>query len=92
MGGSESTGPGAATARRMRLVTRCENGSCGDRTAPAEAAVPLIGRTLAPETVAEMALAAMRENRLYVITHDEGLEPLRRRFQRMEQAILERKP
>lgn len=58
---------------------------------PAEAAVTLIGRTLAPETVAEMALAAMRENRLYVITHDEGLEPLRRRFQRMEQAILERK-
>jgi NAD(P)-dependent dehydrogenase (short-subunit alcohol dehydrogenase family) len=58
---------------------------------PAEAPV-LIGRTLAPETVAEMALAAIRENRLYVITHDEGLEPLRRRFQRMEQAILERKP
>jgi NAD(P)-dependent dehydrogenase (short-subunit alcohol dehydrogenase family) len=57
-----------------------------------EAAVQLIGRTLAPETVAEMVLAAVRDNRLYVITHDEGLEPLRRRFQRMEQAVLERKP
>ena len=58
----------------------------------AEPAVTLIGRTLAPETVAEMALAAIRDNRLYVITHEEGLEPLRRRFQRMEEAILERKP
>lgn len=59
---------------------------------PPDAPLPLIGRTLAPETVADMALAAIRENRLYVITHDEGLEPLRRRFQRMEQAVLERKP
>ena len=50
-----------------------------------------MGRTLPPETVAEMALSAIRDNRLYVITHDEGLEPLRRRFQRMEQAIVERK-
>ena len=44
------------------------------------------------ETVAEMALDAIRGGRLYVITHDEGLEPLRRRLQRMEQAILERQP
>jgi NADP-dependent 3-hydroxy acid dehydrogenase YdfG len=27
---------------------------------------------------------------LYVITHDESLEPLRRRFQRLEQAIRDR--
>jgi NAD(P)-dependent dehydrogenase (short-subunit alcohol dehydrogenase family) len=54
--------------------------------------VTLIGRTLAPETVAQMVLAAIRNNRLYVITHAEGLEPLRRRFQRMEQAILEQTP
>jgi hypothetical protein len=33
---------------------------------------------------------AIRHNRLYVITHEEGLEPLRRRFERMERAILER--
>ena len=53
--------------------------------------VELIGRYLAPEEVAAMVLDAIRADRLYVITHDEGLEPLRRRFQRMEHAILERK-
>ena len=37
-----------------------------------------------------MVLAAVRANRLYVITHDESLEPLRRRFQRLEQAIRDR--
>jgi hypothetical protein len=30
---------------------------------------------------------AIRANRLYVITHAEGLEPLRRRFDRMVRAI-----
>ena len=53
--------------------------------------VELMGRTLAPETVAAMTVAAIREDRLYVITHDEGLEPLRRRFERLEQSILDRK-
>ncbi len=53
--------------------------------------VELIGRYLVPEAVAEMVLAAIRANELYVITHDEGLEPLRRRFARMEQAIRARK-
>ena len=54
--------------------------------------VTLIGRTLAPEAVAEMVLAAIHDNRFYVITHEESLDPLRRRFQRIEQAVLERKP
>jgi NAD(P)-dependent dehydrogenase (short-subunit alcohol dehydrogenase family) len=53
--------------------------------------VELIGRTLAPAAVAEMVLAAIRTNRLYVITHEEGLEALRRRHERLEQAILETK-
>ncbi len=53
--------------------------------------VELIGRYLAPDAVAEMVLAAIRTNELYVITHDEGLEPLRRRYERMEQAIRARK-
>ena len=44
----------------------------------------LIGRTLAPEEVAARTLAAVRAGELYVITHDEALEPLRRRFQRLE--------
>jgi len=54
--------------------------------------VELMGRTLPPETVAEMVVNAIRDNRLYVITHDEGLDPLRRRFQRLEQDLLARKP
>jgi NAD(P)-dependent dehydrogenase (short-subunit alcohol dehydrogenase family) len=52
--------------------------------------VELIGKSLAPEAVAAMVLAAIRANQLYVITHDEGLEPLRRRFARMERSILDR--
>ena len=53
--------------------------------------VELIGRTLAPTVVAEMVLAAIRANRLYVITHEEGLEALRRRHERLEHAVLETK-
>ncbi|HEV8441401.1 MAG TPA: SDR family NAD(P)-dependent oxidoreductase [Methylomirabilota bacterium] len=49
--------------------------------------IELIGRTLTPAHVAERVLRAIIANRLYVITHEEGLEPLRRRFQRMERAI-----
>ncbi|MBI4636408.1 MAG: SDR family NAD(P)-dependent oxidoreductase [Candidatus Rokubacteria bacterium] len=49
--------------------------------------VELMGRTLEPEAVAAMALAAIRENRLYVVTHEEGLDAIRRRFQRIEQAV-----
>jgi NAD(P)-dependent dehydrogenase (short-subunit alcohol dehydrogenase family) len=53
--------------------------------------VALMGRTLAPAVVAEMVLSAIRANRLYVITHEEGLEALRRRHERLEQAVLETK-
>src|SRR5262245_25911045 len=53
--------------------------------------VELIGRSLSPEAVAEMVLAAIHANELYVITHDESLEPLRRRFERMERSILDRR-
>jgi NAD(P)-dependent dehydrogenase (short-subunit alcohol dehydrogenase family) len=63
-----------------------------ERPAPAAEPVELMGRTLAPETVAAMVLDAIHGDRLYVITHEEGLDPLRRRFARMEQSILERKP
>jgi hypothetical protein len=51
--------------------------------------VELIGRSLTPEHVADRVLRAVLDNRLYVITHPEGLEPLRRRFARMEKAIEE---
>jgi NAD(P)-dependent dehydrogenase (short-subunit alcohol dehydrogenase family) len=53
--------------------------------------VELMGRTLAPAAVAEMVLSAIHANRLYVITHEEGLEALRRRHERLEQAVLETK-
>src|SRR5262245_17615061 len=43
--------------------------------------VDLIGRSLEPEHVAERVLRAIRANRLYVITHEEGLPALRRRFE-----------
>lgn len=52
--------------------------------------VTLIGRTLTPEEVAEQTLDAMRAGELYIITHEDGLGPLRRRFQRLEAAILRR--
>ncbi|MBI4611569.1 MAG: SDR family NAD(P)-dependent oxidoreductase [Candidatus Rokubacteria bacterium] len=55
---------------------------------PGREPVELMGRTLKPEEVAEQVIAAIRRNQLYVITHREGLEPLRRRFQRMEETIL----
>ena len=50
----------------------------------------LIGRTLDPDDVAAQTLTAVRTGALYVITHDEALEPLRRRFQRLEDAIRRR--
>jgi NAD(P)-dependent dehydrogenase (short-subunit alcohol dehydrogenase family) len=50
----------------------------------------LIGRTLDPDDVAAQTLAAVRTGALYVITHDEALEPLRRRFQRLENAVRRR--
>ena len=53
--------------------------------------IELIGRYLPPEHVAERVLRAIYANRLYVITHEEGLTPLKRRFERMAQAIEENK-
>lgn len=55
---------------------------------PRSEPVQLMGRTLTPEEVAEQVVTAIRRNQLYILTHPEGLDPLRRRFQRLEQAIL----
>jgi NAD(P)-dependent dehydrogenase (short-subunit alcohol dehydrogenase family) len=63
------------------------------RSAPGPAGsgeVTLIGRTLDPDEVAAQTLAAVRAGALYVITHEEALEPLRRRFQRLEDAVRRR--
>ena len=81
-----------AVDTRINVSERNRPAALANQDSSVETPVTLMGRTLSPETVAKMALSAIRDNRLYVITHDEGLEPLRRRFQRMEQAILERKP
>ena len=52
--------------------------------------VELIGRYLAPDAVADLVLGAIQSNELYVITHDEALEPLRRRAERLERALRSR--
>ena len=78
---------GVATA--IRRSDRNRPAHLRSEAGPAGSEVALIGRTLAPDQVADMVVAGIRANRLYVITHPESLEPLRRRFQRMEQAIQE---
>jgi hypothetical protein len=50
-----------------------------------------MGRTLDAAAVADMVVDAIRTNRLYVITPEEGLEALRRRHERLEQALLQPK-
>jgi NAD(P)-dependent dehydrogenase (short-subunit alcohol dehydrogenase family) len=75
-------------ATRIRQAGR--NRPAGLRNAPGGpegTEMTLIGRTLDPDAVAAQTLAAVRRGSLYVITHDEALEPLRRRFQRLEDAI-----
>ncbi len=52
--------------------------------------IQLLGRTLPPENVADLVVAAIRGNRLYVIPHEESLDAIRKRFQRIERAILDR--
>jgi len=79
-------------ATRIRTSDRNRPGHLRDAAARRTAPVTLDGSTLEPPPVAEMVLAAILENRLYVITHPESLEPIRRRFHRIERAILEQKP
>jgi NAD(P)-dependent dehydrogenase (short-subunit alcohol dehydrogenase family) len=79
-------------ATRIRASDRNRPLHLRNERAEAAAPVALDGDTLAPGVVAEMVLSAILENRLYVITHHEALEPIRRRFQRIERALLEQKP
>jgi NAD(P)-dependent dehydrogenase (short-subunit alcohol dehydrogenase family) len=76
---------------RIRDSERNRPAGLRNERTPAAAPVELIGRYLAPEQVADMVLAAIHANQLYVITHDESLEPLRRRFARIERAIVDRR-
>jgi NAD(P)-dependent dehydrogenase (short-subunit alcohol dehydrogenase family) len=76
---------------RIRDSERSRPAALRNEGGAAAPAVELIGRSLAPEVVAAMVLDAVRRGELYVITHDEGLEPLRRRFERMQQSMLARR-
>jgi NAD(P)-dependent dehydrogenase (short-subunit alcohol dehydrogenase family) len=77
---------GIRDAERMRPATL--RNPAGPHPAPVE----LIGRTLTPDEVAAQTVAAVRAGELYVITHDEALEPLRRRAQRLDAAVPRRRP
>ena len=77
---------GVKTAIRQSARNRPDGlRNAGDPDSGGE--VDLIGRYLEPAHVAERVLRAIVANRLYVITHDEGLTPLRRRFERMAEGI-----
>jgi len=49
--------------------------------------VELMGATLSAAEVASKVVRAIYGDELYVITHDESLTPIRKRFQRIERAI-----
>jgi len=78
-------------ATQIRASERNRPADLRNESASMPEPVELLGRTLAPETVAEMVLSAIHANRLFVITHEESLEPLRRRAERLEQAVRETK-
>jgi NAD(P)-dependent dehydrogenase (short-subunit alcohol dehydrogenase family) len=78
---------GVATA--IRQSERSRPAHLRSPAAPRGEPVTLMGRTIEPDEVAGQVLRAIRANRLYVITHEEGLEPLRKRFERMERAVRE---
>jgi NAD(P)-dependent dehydrogenase (short-subunit alcohol dehydrogenase family) len=78
-------------ATRIRASDRNRPAHLRNETTRQASPVTLDGDTLAPAPVAEMVLSAILENRLYVVTHHEALEPIRRRFQRIERAVLAQK-
>jgi NAD(P)-dependent dehydrogenase (short-subunit alcohol dehydrogenase family) len=77
-------------ATRIRDSERARPDGLKNPTSRALPPIELIGRTLTPETVAAMVVRAIRRNDLYVITHEESLPAIRRRFERIERAITER--
>ena len=81
-----------AVATRILESERSRPAALRNATPTRAEGVTLIGGRLTPEQVAEMVLAAVRRNQLYVITHPEGRDPLRRRFARMDRAIEELHP
>jgi NAD(P)-dependent dehydrogenase (short-subunit alcohol dehydrogenase family) len=78
-------------ATQIRASARNRPARLANAAPSAEEPVELMGRTLDAAAVADMVVDAIRANRLYVITHEEGLEALRRRHERLEQALLQPK-
>lgn len=77
-------------ATRIRSSERNRPPALRNPVAREALAVELMGRTLSPEHVADLVVAGIRRNQLYVIPHEEGLDAIRKRFQRIERAIVER--
>jgi len=52
-----------------------------------QVSVDFLGRVITSEEVAAQVISAIKKNQLYIITHEEALDQLRRRFHRMEREI-----
>jgi len=78
-------------ATQIRASERNRPADLRNEAASAPERVELMGCTLGHETAADMVFGAIQANRLFVITHEESLEPLRRRAERLEQAVRETK-
>ncbi len=46
-----------------------------------------LGRLIPPEQVAGRVIQAIKKNELYILTHKESIDPLRRRFKQIENAV-----
>jgi NAD(P)-dependent dehydrogenase (short-subunit alcohol dehydrogenase family) len=77
-------------ATRIRESERARPPELRNERATAVEPVTLMGRTLAPEDVAALVVRGIRRNDLYVIPHEEGLPAIRKRFERIERAALDR--
>ncbi|MFQ5699155.1 MAG: SDR family NAD(P)-dependent oxidoreductase [Myxococcota bacterium] len=79
----------------MMVSTRIGEHSSRDRPSTSEplpetlepSGRPPEGRVLEPEAVAEQVVSAIRRRDLYILTHAEAREPIRRRFERIDRAF-----
>ncbi|MBI4081636.1 MAG: SDR family NAD(P)-dependent oxidoreductase [Candidatus Lambdaproteobacteria bacterium] len=59
-----------------------------ERRTPPEGQPELVGRWLPPAQVARLVVRGIEEERLYIVTHREGLALIERRFARLQEAFL----
>lgn len=79
----------------MMVATRIGEHSSRDRPSTSEplpdslepSGRPPEGQILEPEAVAERVVAAIHERQLYILTHGDAREPIRRRFERIDRAF-----